>query len=137
MKRLLLPLAVAALTACSSGSSPSDSGTPSDAGGTTDAGGQTVAVHATSNLTFSPATVTVHVGDTVQWTFDTGGHTVTSGSGCAADNKFCSPNDTSCSTGTTSASGSTYSHTFTTAGTFPYFCTTHCSLNMTGTVTVQ
>jgi plastocyanin len=144
MKRLALCLVWAALAACSS-SSNGDSGNPADGGGNTDsgspsdAGGQTVAVQVGSGgqLSFSPAAVTIHVGDTVQWTFASSGHTVTSGSGCGADNKFCSPNDTNCGNGATSASGATYSHTFTTAGTFPYFCEIHCGSGMTGTVTVQ
>jgi plastocyanin len=31
----------------------------------------------------------------------------------------------------------TYEHTFTTAGTFPYYCSVHFMLGMTGTITVQ
>jgi plastocyanin len=42
-----------------------------------------------------------------------------------------------CATAATLASGSTYSHTFTQAGSFPYFCRPHCSMGMTGTVVVQ
>jgi plastocyanin len=88
-------------------------------------------------LVFQQSSVMIHVGDTVMWTWDTSGHTVTSGSACTSDGKFCSPSNTSCATSPTSTTGMTYSHTFTSAGTFPYFCKPHCSLNMTGTVTVQ
>jgi plastocyanin len=144
MKRLVLSLAVAALAACSSSSS-GDSGNPADAGGTNDAGSTndggpttvTVAVGNGGNFNYSPASITIHVGDTVQWNFASSGHTVTSGGGCGADNKFCSPGDSNCSSGATSPSGTAYSHTFTDAGSFPYFCATHCSIGMTGTVTVQ
>jgi plastocyanin len=86
---------------------------------------------------FMPSTVTIHVGDIVKWTWDTGGHTVTSGSSCTADNVFCSPSNTNCSSGATSNAGATYSHTFTGTGTFPYFCIPHCSFGMTGSVVVQ
>ena len=137
-----------ALCACSSSSSSgggggtADSGSPMDSGGGGgDSGGGgntvTVTVGANGGLTFSPAAVMIHVGDTVKWEWAASGHSVTSGSGCTADNKFCSPSDSSCSTGTTSASGASYSHTFTTAGTFPYFCSPHCASGMVGTVTVQ
>jgi plastocyanin len=33
--------------------------------------------------------------------------------------------------------GMTYDHTFTTAGTFPYYCSLHSTLGMTGTIIVQ
>jgi plastocyanin len=138
MKPTLLCSLCLLLAACSGSSSGTDGGTSNDSG-TTDGGGNTVTVQvgAGGNLTYSPSTVTIHVGDTVQWSFASAGHTVTSGGGCGADGQFCSPGDTNCSAGTTSASGAAYSHTFNDAGSFSYFCTTHCSLGMTGTVTVQ
>jgi plastocyanin len=34
-------------------------------------------------------------------------------------------------------SGAQYSHTFTTAGTYNYFCRPHCGAGMTATITVQ
>jgi|SRR5579883_2696842 len=86
---------------------------------------------------FSPATVMIHAGDSVTWTWASSGHSVTSGTACAPDNKFCSPNDTNCAAGATSNAGATYTHTFTTAGVFPYFCTPHCGAGMVGSVTVQ
>lgn len=102
---------------------------------------QTKVVHVAPNAAhvFQPSSVTIHVGDTVMWTWDFGGHTVTSGSSCSApDNKFCSPsNIADCSASPTSNAGATYSHTFTSAGTFPYFCIPHCQMGMTGAVIVQ
>jgi nitrite reductase (NO-forming) len=80
---------------------------------------------------FDPNTVTVKVGDTVTWTNgDTTMHTVTSGT----------------STGTAGTpdgtfdsgflpEGATWSHTFTEAGEFPYYCTPHPW--MVGKVIVQ
>jgi hypothetical protein len=70
---------------------------------------------------FSPASVTVHVGDLVTWR-NTGKepHTAT-----ADDGSF--------DTGTVTAGGSA-SHMFTSAGTFTYICTIHP--NMKGTIRV-
>lgn len=86
---------------------------------------------------FNPASLTVHVGDTVCWYFADGGHQVVSGTSCTADSRFCSPNDMNCSTVATSLGGANYTHKFTAAGTYPYFCSVHCAMGMIGTVTVQ
>jgi len=97
-----------------------------------------VAVGPNNTLTFSPNTVNISVGDTVRWTWDGSGHSVTSGNcnSCTAYGQYCSPNDMNCSLGTLSNIGTVYSHTFTAAGTYSYFCAAHCSLGMTGTVNV-
>jgi plastocyanin len=88
-------------------------------------------------LSFSPQQVTIHVGDTVRWTWVSDSHTVTSGSPPGtADGKFCSPNDQNCSAPVVSKTGFVYQHTFTQAGTFPYFCAIHFGSGMTGTVVV-
>lgn len=75
-------------------------------------------------------TTTINVGDMVTWTVAAGSvsHTITSGSNCTADGKFDSGNK---------KAGESFSHTFTTAGTYPYFCTYHCSMGMVGSVVVQ
>jgi plastocyanin len=90
-------------------------------------------------LAFDPPALTIKAGDTVTWTFASSGHTVNSGNpvGCVVDSKFCSPSDTNCSGNLPASAGNTYSHTFPTAGTFPYFCRPHCFAQMTGTITVQ
>jgi plastocyanin len=69
---------------------------------------------------FHPANVVIHVGQTVRWVWDDAPlmHNVTFRS-------FRSP---------TKASGS-WSHTFLSAGTYPYRCTLH--FDMFGTVTVE
>lgn len=75
-----------------------------------------------SNFAFSPATVTIKRGGTVTWTNeDTAAHDVTSTSGAFASASL--------------AQGRSYTHTFSTAGTFPYYCSVHP--NMKGTVIVQ
>lgn len=74
------------------------------------------------NFAFSPATVTIQVGDTVTWSnMDDTAHTAT-----ADDASWDSGN---------LAPGATFPHTFTQAGTFTYHCAIHPT--MTGTVVVE
>ena len=73
-------------------------------------------------FTFRPSSLTINVGDTVIWTNAGGSHTVT-GDG----------SDSICGSGTVPTS---CSHTYTTAGTFPYHCIPHQSRGMTGVVIV-
>jgi plastocyanin len=81
---------------------------------------------ATANVTiedfdFNPSTTTINVNDTVKWTWSgSAPHTTTSTTGL-----WNSPQQTS----------GTFSHTFGSAGSFPYMCTVHPF--MTGTVTVK
>ncbi|MFI5395793.1 MAG: plastocyanin/azurin family copper-binding protein [Candidatus Binatia bacterium] len=96
-----------------------------------------VTVAPNGTLTFSPADLTIQVGETVEWSWSSSGHDVVSGSGCAADSQFCSPDDSNCAQTPTSNQGATYSHTFTVAGTYPYFCNVHCGFGMVGSITVQ
>ena len=59
---------------------------------------------------------------------DTDQHTTTSGSGCTGDGLWDSgPID----------NGQTFTYTFSTAGTYSYFCSINCSTGMTGTITVN
>lgn len=75
-----------------------------------------------ANFSFSPSSVTIHAGDTVVFSNAGGSHTVT-GTG----------SDPICGSGTVATS---CSHTFNTAGTFPYQCIPHAGLGMTGQVIV-
>ena len=75
------------------------------------------------------STSTIHVGDTVQWVWVNGFHSTTSGT-CAGS---CTPDGT---WNSGAGSGMTFSHTFTQAGTFTYFCLVHQAL-MQGSVVVQ
>lgn len=97
----------------------------------------TVVVGANGTHAFGPATVTVHVGDTVHWVWQQSGHTVTSGTSGTADGVFCSPGDTGCSSAPTSGAGATYDHTFTAPGAYHYFCRLHWDSGMVGAVLVQ
>ena len=73
-------------------------------------------------MAFSPATITVTAGTTITWTNkDAVAHTVTS-----TTSLFSSPSI---------GPNGTYSHLFSTAGTYNYFCTIHPS--MTATVIVN
>lgn len=83
-------------------------------------------IHLTSSRTFSPAQVTIAKGTTVRWTSDTPVfHTVT-------------PNGHSqWSEASFSATGATFEHTFTSAGTFDYYCSPHRNDGMTGRIVVQ
>ena len=87
---------------------------------------KTVQVGPGGSLTFSPVTVTVTVGDTVEWQWNSGPpHTTTR---AQAPETWDS--------GVASAP-KTFSHTFTHAGMFPYVCTLHQALGMRGTVVVR
>ncbi len=79
-------------------------------------------------LAFNPVNLTVPKGTTVTWDWQSGGHLVDSGPGCAADNQF--------SSGGVKSAGFSMTHTFNTAGTYPFFCGVHCVSNMKGTITV-
>ncbi len=126
MKRSVAIISICILTAaslisarCSKKSNPTAPPTPSQGNG------KTVSIVDNS---FNPATITIVQGDTVVWT-NNGSipHTSTSGTSCTSDGKWDSGNMNS---------GATYRHAFATAGSYPYFCTYHCSMGMTGTVTV-
>ena len=64
------------------------------------------------------------VGDIVKWTNISGTHNVR-----ANDNSFYS--------GPAAPAPWEFTHTFTTAGNFPYYCEPHQSMGMTGTIIVQ
>lgn len=96
-----------------------------------------VQVGPSGQFVFSPSSLTIRAGDSVTWVWNSNTHTVTSGAGCAADGKFCDQSDSACDSTTILNTGAMYTHTFPTAGTFPYFCQVHCTLGMTGTIVVQ
>ncbi len=80
-------------------------------------------------INFSPEIVNIAVGDTVQWNWSstTVGHSVTSGSYPTLSGLFDAGIHTA---------PFTFSYTFTTAGTFDYFCKPHGEMGMTGQVKV-
>jgi plastocyanin len=81
-----------------------------------------VTVGPNGTLTYAPASVDIAAGGSVSWTWAGGlSHSVTSDTGAFGSS--------------IQASGS-FSHTFTTAGTFPYHCMVH-GFVMAGTVVVH
>ena len=94
------------------------------------ASGTTVTVTVgNSCFCFTPASVTIHPGDTVQWTWSSSGHSSTSGTPGHPTGLWDS---------TVLNEGAVFSHTFNSAGSFPYYCTPHGALfGMTGMVTVS
>ena len=83
-----------------------------------------------SGLTFDPDTITIQAGDTVEWNWSGGSHTVTSGTGAADPDVgllFDEP---------LNSSNPTVSYTFDTAGDYPYFCRPHELCGMTGIIHV-
>jgi len=103
--------------------------------------GKTVEVSMRNNpkAIFSPATVNVKVGDTVKWT-NPGiiTHTVTCDPAAAVDkaNEVLPEGVAPFDSGNMEQDG-TYSHTFTTKGTYKYFCKLHEAMGMVGTVVVS
>jgi plastocyanin len=77
---------------------------------------------------FKPSDVTINVGDTVRWTWGSSGHSSTSGSPGMPTGLWDS---------LVLNQGATFTHTFNTAGTFPYYCVPHgACCGMVGSVTV-
>src|SRR5947199_3386391 len=87
-----------------------------------------VTVAPNGDLVFSPSSVTIHPGDTVRWTWAASFHSSTSGIPGAPTGIWDSG---------ILNQGATFSHTFNSAGTFPYYCIPHGGCcGMVGTVVV-
>jgi len=82
-----------------------------------------------NDFTFTPKKLTIKVGETVEWSFTEGTHSVTSGKSCASDGKFDSGEKDA---------PSTFRRTFDASGTFDYYCAVgrHCSMGQVGVVEV-
>ena len=81
-------------------------------------------------FSFVSADLTIIQGDTVDWVWVGGSHTVTSGT-CPT----CPNNGVEFDSGPL-LFPTTFSHTFTTTGDFPYYCVPHRLFGMTGTIRV-
>jgi plastocyanin len=96
--------------------------------------GSSGAVITVSGLNFTPITVTITAGTSVQWTnLQAGGHNVVQ-----IDNLANCASDTAGGF-TSGALGAvvTYTHVFPTAGTYYFKCSAHCAAGMKGTVVVN
>ena len=97
------------------------------------AGASNAATHTVNQVgtSFVPADIIVQPGDTIEWVWANGIHTVTSGSPCTPDGRFSTPLDM----GNPSVIFNVPSNE--PDGTIPYFCIPHCGIDMIGTITVQ
>jgi plastocyanin len=87
-----------------------------------------VTVAPNGNLVFSPSSVTINPGDTVRWTWAATFHSTTSGIPGMPNGIWDS---------SILNQGATFTHTFNSAGSFPYYCTPHGGCcGMVGMVTV-
>lgn len=78
---------------------------------------------------FDPMQLTINVGDTVVWRNNSFlQHTVTSGNSCSPNSIFNSG---------VMDPDIEFQYTFTSTGSFPYFCMLHCLAGMRGTITVD
>jgi len=114
-------LVLAAMVGCAGKTTPSSSGS---SGSSTAGVSVKIVTNPATTGAYDPPTVTVQAGQTVTWNNqDTTAipHTVTSDGGTFDSG--------------TLNQGKTFSHTYTTAGTFPYHCTIHPQMH--GTVVVQ
>lgn len=138
---LLVGLVLSAFVSCNNKSAPTQPGmppTPTQPGAhatptpTPVSGGMaTVNVGQGGGLVFVDTrsgtnVTTIHAGQPVQWVWVSGTHSTTSGACCSSNGQWDSG---------VKSSGN-FSHTFSTTGNFPYFCTVHGSL-MTGSVVVN
>ncbi|MGH7702344.1 MAG: plastocyanin/azurin family copper-binding protein [Gemmatimonadales bacterium] len=125
MKPTVFPalLALAALAACGSSYSPNSAPPPPPAPGST-----TVQLLSSGGNRFSQAVLTVASGTTVRFEWVGGTHNVTSNG---------SPSFSS--SGAPTAAPHTYDVTFTTPGSYNYFCSVHgtATTGMRGTIVVQ
>ena len=83
-------------------------------------------------LSFSPANLSIDVGDTVTWVNSQGSHDTVSGA-AGVPNGLWNSND---QYGRLMRLNERFSFTFNRGGTFSYYCTPHWNLGMNGTVTV-
>jgi len=81
-------------------------------------------------LSFTPSNASLNQGDQVIWIWNSGSHTVTQGSSCIV------PGSPIFDTGTNALTNSRFSWRADRTGTINYFCRPHCSMGMTGTLTI-
>jgi plastocyanin/glucose/arabinose dehydrogenase len=81
-----------------------------------------------TGFNFSPSSVSIQAGDTVEWVWKADGHSTTSGTPGSPNGLWDSG---------VQNSGFTFFHTFPIAGSFPYYCTPHgACCGMVGTINV-
>lgn len=132
--------AAAATTAATPAASPVTAATPAASPA---ASSGTVTIHMTNALRFEPASVTIHTGQTVTWVNDSAlPHSTTDDPAKnPVANQFPQysqlPDGAPAWNSGLLQPGQTFSETFTTAGTYDYFCIPHILSGMRGTIIVQ
>ncbi|MEW6074611.1 MAG: plastocyanin/azurin family copper-binding protein [Planctomycetota bacterium] len=101
------------------------------------ANAQTTHFVSVSGTAFSPADIVIEVGDTVQWDWGLGIHSVESGAGGVSDGNFSS----GAPVGPPHSFSVTFDQAFLTANPmpgdfYPYFCAVHVAFGMEGSVQV-
>ena len=108
---------------------PTDTETPT----ATEPAGQDVVVGPNGLLVFQPEEFTISAGATVTWEWDSDGHNVRPSSTPGGSDWSGTPGGD----GTTYDEGYVHEHTFTTTGTYEYYCAPHRGAGMTGSFTVE
>lgn len=111
---------------------PSPTATPTETPTATPTYDLEVVVGPDGGLSFSPSSFDISTGDTVRWTWDSGGHNVKPSSTPSGSDWAGTPGDEF----DTFSGGHTYQHTFDVAGDYEYYCAPHRSAGMTGSFTV-
>jgi len=115
---LLLPLLAIALAGCTSSTTTTSSGPPATVTAVSDASG----------MRFSPASVTIHKGETVLFQVQSGHHTVDfDNETLGASNRHSGD----------LGPQQTFAVQFSQLGTFHFTCKYHAAMGMTGTVVVE
>jgi plastocyanin len=112
-----------AATEATAAPAPETTAGPSTTGAVSEGGDVSVSAN---DFSFSPATVTVSVGDSVTWTLAGGAHTTSSGSTPDLDGLWDQA----------LTADAPFTFTFEEPGTYEYFCRFHADF-MTGTVIVE
>ena len=111
---------------------PTDSPTPTEEPTPTPQPDAEVVVGPDGALRFEPRSFTIAAGDTVRWTWDSGGHNVSPADGRQPEGANWTGKDESLY-----SSGTTYVHTFEVTGSYEYHCDPHQTAGMTGSFTVE
>lgn len=94
---------------------------------------ETVTVGPDGEYSFDPAELTIRSGTTVRWEWASDNHNIVISEQPDGSNWQGTPGGSS----DTYDEGYSYEHTFTTSGTFEYYCQPHQSVGMTGTLMVE
>jgi plastocyanin len=121
-RTVLRMLAIASLAACGGGGGADTTTGPATGGGSGNGAGTSGDITVGNNF-FSPATLTVAPGTTVTW-------------GWAAGDTLHQIAFTDNAPGSPKQSTGSFQRTFSTAGTYNYYCTVHGPQLMSGTITV-